>query len=117
MAGPGDLARAASGSPRAVEREAQLLASLNHSNVAGVYGLEESGGVNGDVMLGLSGESDGRNAECYQEPGGRLPRHADHTIEGLSGPSTLVCRRGKDRERARMLAIVTRNAAIIRLLI
>jgi len=61
------------------EREAELLASLNHSNVAGVYGLEESGGVNGDVMLGLSGESDGRNAE--------------------------------------MLVIVTRNAAIIRLLI
>jgi len=61
------------------EREAELLALLNHSNVAGVYGLEESGGVNGDVMLGLSGESDGRNAE--------------------------------------MLVIVTRNAAIIRLLI
>src|SRR2546429_7988545 len=68
--------------------------------------------------LGLSrGDVDGRNAECYQEPGGRLPRHADHTIEGLSGPLMLVCRRGKDRERARMLAIVTRNAAIIRLLI
>jgi hypothetical protein len=51
--------------PRAVEREAELLASLNHPNVAGVYGLEESGGVNGDLMPGLSGESDGRNAECW----------------------------------------------------
>src|SRR5258707_852122 len=29
-----------SGSPRAVEREAELLASLNHSNVAGVYEMK-----------------------------------------------------------------------------
>ena len=32
------------------EREAQVLASLNHSNIAAIYGLEESGGVRALVM-------------------------------------------------------------------
>jgi serine/threonine protein kinase len=32
------------------QREAQLLASLNHPNIASIYGLEESGGVRALVM-------------------------------------------------------------------
>jgi len=32
------------------EREAQVLASLNHPNIAAIYGLEESGGVRALVM-------------------------------------------------------------------
>src|ERR1700704_1570224 len=32
------------------EREAQTLASLNHPNIAGIYGIEESGGVRALVM-------------------------------------------------------------------
>ena len=32
------------------EREAKLLASLNHNNIAAIYGLEESGGVRALVM-------------------------------------------------------------------
>jgi eukaryotic-like serine/threonine-protein kinase len=32
------------------KREAQLLASLNHTNIAAIYGLDESGGVNALVM-------------------------------------------------------------------
>ena len=32
------------------EREAQVLASLNHPNIAAIYGLEESGGVPALVM-------------------------------------------------------------------
>ena len=32
------------------EREAKLLASLNHPNIAGIYGLEESNGVRALVL-------------------------------------------------------------------
>ena len=32
------------------KREAQLLASLNHTNIAAIYGLEESGGVSALIM-------------------------------------------------------------------
>jgi eukaryotic-like serine/threonine-protein kinase len=39
------------------EREAKLLASLNHPNIAAIYGLEESNGVRALVME-LVGEQD-----------------------------------------------------------
>ena len=39
------------------EREAQVLASLNHPNIAQIYGVEESGGVRALVMELVSGES------------------------------------------------------------
>jgi serine/threonine protein kinase len=32
------------------QREAELLASLNHPHIAGIYGLEDSGGVRGLVL-------------------------------------------------------------------
>src|SRR5215216_3556490 len=38
------------------EREAQVLASLSHSAIAGVYGLEESNGRRGLVMELVEGE-------------------------------------------------------------
>src|SRR5262245_51905134 len=38
-------------------REAQLLASLNHSNVAQIYGIEESGDVRCIVMELVEGET------------------------------------------------------------
>ena len=38
------------------EREAQVLASLNHPNVAHIHGLEESGGVRALVMELVEGE-------------------------------------------------------------
>ena len=39
------------------EREAQLLASLNHPNIAGIYGLEEAGGVRALVLELVEGET------------------------------------------------------------
>src|SRR6186997_1561772 len=38
------------------EREAQVLASLNHPNIAHIHGLEESGGVRALVMELVEGE-------------------------------------------------------------
>ena len=37
------------------EREAQVLASLNHPNIAHIHGLEESGGVRALVMCRFAG--------------------------------------------------------------
>jgi serine/threonine-protein kinase len=39
------------------EREARVLASLNHPNIAGIYGLEESGGRRFLVMELIPGET------------------------------------------------------------
>ena len=39
------------------EREAKVLAALNHSNIAQIYGVEESGGVRALVMELVPGES------------------------------------------------------------
>ncbi len=38
-----------------LQREAQLLASLNHPNIASIYGIEESGGVRALVMEFVAG--------------------------------------------------------------
>src|SRR5258708_32620605 len=38
------------------QREAQVLASLNHPNIAHIHGLEESGGVRAIVMELVEGE-------------------------------------------------------------
>jgi serine/threonine protein kinase len=39
------------------QREAKLLASLNHPNIAALYGLEESGGINFLVLELVEGET------------------------------------------------------------
>jgi len=38
------------------QREAEVLASLNHPNIAGIYGLEESGGITALVMELVEGD-------------------------------------------------------------
>jgi serine/threonine-protein kinase len=39
------------------ERESHLLASLNHPNIASIYGVEESGGTSALIMELVEGES------------------------------------------------------------
>src|SRR6266576_1126927 len=39
------------------EREAQVLASLNHPHIAAIYGLEEAGGVRALVLELVEGET------------------------------------------------------------
>jgi eukaryotic-like serine/threonine-protein kinase len=53
------------------EREAQVLASLNHSNIAAIYGLEESDGIHVLVMELVEGETLG---EKIVGEGSALPR-------------------------------------------
>ncbi len=49
-------------------REAQILATLNHSNIAAIYGLEESEGTVGLVMELVAGD------DVAQRPrGGAIP--------------------------------------------
>src|SRR5713226_1368828 len=68
------------------QREAQLLAALNHPHIAGIYGLEEAGGVRFLVLELVEGES---LADRLARPEGRalhpsavgdglqtVPRHA-----------------------------------------
>ena len=38
------------------QREAEVLASLNHPNIAGIYGLEETGDVSALVMELVEGD-------------------------------------------------------------
>src|SRR5262245_3521165 len=40
-----------------LQREARVLASLNHANIAGIYGLEETGNRHFLVMEFVSGET------------------------------------------------------------
>jgi eukaryotic-like serine/threonine-protein kinase len=56
------------------EREAQVLASLNHPNIASIHGLEESNGIHALVMELVEGET---LAEKIVEEGSALPRERE----------------------------------------
>ena len=60
------------------EREAQLLASLNHPNIAQIYGLERAGRTSALVMELVEGET---LAERIRRP--------DHLRQGYGGPPKL----------------------------
>ena len=51
------------------QREAEVLASLNHPNIAAIYGLEDSDGVRALVMELVEGETLARpdRARCHSD--------------------------------------------------
>jgi serine/threonine protein kinase len=51
------------------QREAQVLASLNHPNIAHLHGLEESGGIRALVMELVEGEDLSRKIEGQRAKG------------------------------------------------
>ncbi|MBK9967899.1 MAG: protein kinase [Holophagales bacterium] len=59
------------------EREAQVLAQLQHANIASIYGLEESGGVRALVMELVEGE------DLAERPVARLRFRRDRPAGGL----------------------------------
>ena len=62
------------------QREAKVLASLNHPNIAAIYGLEESGGIKALVMELIEGLT---LAERIRKPEGlRLPEPGRPTRTG-----------------------------------
>ena len=58
------------------EREAQVLASLNHPNIAAIYGLEESNGIRALVMELVEGETLGEriSVAAVSSPPGSFPK-------------------------------------------
>src|SRR5215831_17756372 len=78
------------------QREAQVLASLNHHNIAAIYGLEESGGVRALVMELVEGPT---LAERIMGGSGReeIPRTGTRTspaavLAGVSSRWMNACR-------------------------
>ena len=55
------------------QREAQVLASLNHPNIAHIHGLEHSGGVSALVMELVEGEDLSQKLEGLRAKGSGLP--------------------------------------------
>ena len=55
------------------QREAKLLASLNHPNIAAIYGLEESGGTNFLVLELVEGETLADRIKAGPDPCRRIP--------------------------------------------
>ncbi|MDE3179081.1 MAG: serine/threonine-protein kinase [Acidobacteriota bacterium] len=68
------------------EREAQVLASLNHPNVAAIYGLEESSGISALVMELVEGPTLAERLVVGQGPqSGSAARQKSHRRDGAHG--------------------------------
>ena len=57
------------------EREAKVLASLNHPNIGSIYGLEEGEGVRALVLELVEGPTLAGSDQAGAYPGGRNPPH------------------------------------------
>jgi serine/threonine-protein kinase len=65
------------------EREARLLASLNHPNIAALYGMEESGGARFLVMELVEGETLAARLQRGAIPVGEATQYARQIAEAL----------------------------------
>ena len=65
------------------QREAEVLAALNHPNIAAIYGLEKSGGTIALIMELVEGPT---LADRIAAAGARKP---DHLRQGYGGPPKL----------------------------
>ena len=87
------------------EREAKLLASLNHPNIAAIYGLEQAEGKRFIVMELVEGESLAQRISkgprpAAQNESGAVGQRADLSDTGIHK----LWPRGAVRERARHLS-------------
>ena len=64
------------------QREAEVLASLNHPNIAAIYGLEEGGGVSALVMELVEGDDLSQRIARGAIPpsGAKTPPTSDHPV-------------------------------------
>ena len=92
------------------QREAQLLASLNHPNIAAIYGLEESGGIRFLVLELVEGET---LAEMLARGRGegearRFQRHGSRAASGSAGTAAV-----RERQESRSCGLPVEDALAI----
>jgi len=83
------------------QREAQLLASLNHPHIGAIYGLEESGGVRAIVLELIEGDT---LAERLARPKGRALQPSDAVT--ADGQRFLISRPTEDTTTTPITLIV-----------
>jgi serine/threonine protein kinase len=72
------------------EREAQVLASLNHPNIAAIYGLEESGGVRALVIQLVEGPTRSSSRRSWTAWTAPSPRSVKRSPRRRSDPPFVV---------------------------
>jgi len=98
-----------------LQREAKMLASLNHPNIAAIYGLEESGGTNFLVLELVEGANSNPHcadrydlslgADCSQERrrrsswGPRKYRHCKNELRNERSIAWPTWRESMDKEK------------------
>ena len=73
------------------QREAEVLASLNHPHIAAIYGIEESSGSRALVLELVEGETLAAAPETVQ--------HQPHAGRRCEGPRLRYCQEPRDRHR------------------
>src|SRR4029453_6563704 len=84
------------------EREARVLASLNHPNIAAIYGIEESGGRKFLVIELVGGETLGERIKRGAVPIGEALGIAKEIAEGLEAAHEKGTYQFDNRDSAQM---------------